>query len=139
MPKFRKKPLIVEAVQFIFEPERCKELADFLPDGIAPHAIDHGNEYVLDIPTKEGTMRAYEGDWIVRGAAGELYPVKEDIFPLTFELYQESPGYKGKIVNGYDDKGGLWFSKETNSEQELHAALREARETPEVTVIEIRE
>ena len=38
------------------------------------------------IPTLEGTMTANEGDWIIRGVSGELYPCKPDIFVRTYEL-----------------------------------------------------
>lgn len=32
------------------------------------------------VQTAEGTMRAGLGDWIVKGVAGELYPVKGELF-----------------------------------------------------------
>lgn len=85
MPKFRKKPVVIEAVRFIFRPELMKELADFLPDGIAPQEWDHGNRMILRIPTLEGTMIADEGDWIIKGVNGEFYPCKPDIFEKTYE------------------------------------------------------
>lgn len=81
--KFRKKPVVVEAVQFVFVPERCKELADFLPDGIAPETRKDAEGYdeaFLRIPTLEGEMIANEGDWIIRGVGGEFYPCKDEIF-----------------------------------------------------------
>jgi hypothetical protein len=51
----------------------------------------------LDIPTLEGTMHATGGsgafadvgDWIIRGVMGELYPCKNDIFKVTYELVEE--------------------------------------------------
>lgn len=39
----------------------------------------------LEIRTLEGTMTASEGDWIIRGVKGELYPCKPDIFEATYE------------------------------------------------------
>ena len=39
----------------------------------------------LDIPTLEGVMTARAGDWIIRGAQGEFYPCKPDIFEATYE------------------------------------------------------
>ena len=38
-----------------------------------------------DIKTLEGTMRAYTGDYIIRGVNGEIYPCKPDIFEKTYE------------------------------------------------------
>ena len=37
------------------------------------------------ITTLEGVMRADNGDWIIRGVKGELYPCKPDIFEATYE------------------------------------------------------
>lgn len=37
------------------------------------------------ISTLEGTMTASNGDWIIRGVKGELYPCKPDIFAATYE------------------------------------------------------
>jgi hypothetical protein len=100
MPKFRKKPIVIEAVQFIFEPERCKELADFLPDGIAPAPYHNkpDSPYYIDIPTLEGVMTADEGDWIIKGVKGEFYPCKPDVFEQTYELLV----YSSKDREGHD-------------------------------------
>jgi hypothetical protein len=96
MPRFRKRPVEVEAVQWdgtaggatpiidwvlngggtatfaCSDPNRC---ADF--DGDTPHSIE--------IRTLEGTMRADLGDWIIKGVNGEFYPCKPAIFALTYE------------------------------------------------------
>lgn len=40
-------------------------------------------EVVLD--TLEGDMKANEGDWIIKGVKGELYPCKPDVFKMTYE------------------------------------------------------
>lgn len=37
------------------------------------------------IQTLEGQMIAEPGDWIVKGVKGEMYPVRNDIFRLTYE------------------------------------------------------
>jgi hypothetical protein len=39
----------------------------------------------IEISTLEGVMRADPGDWIIKGIAGEFYPVKPDIFEATYE------------------------------------------------------
>ncbi len=47
---------------------------------------DPGTDYVkLIIATLEGHMVADQGDWIIRGVKGELYPCKPDIFDATYE------------------------------------------------------
>ena len=87
--KFRKKPVVIEAVCFDSE-----MLAGVVPDWFA-EALDAGNiEYdvesgwldVLFISTLEGCMQADFGDWIIRGVKGELYPCKPDIFEATYEV-----------------------------------------------------
>ena len=40
----------------------------------------------LLIATREGTMRAVPGDYIIKGVAGEFYPCKPDIFDQTYAL-----------------------------------------------------
>lgn len=47
---------------------------------------DHTDvRYTISIPTLEGIMTAEEGDFIIRGVAGEFYPVKDAIFQETYE------------------------------------------------------
>lgn len=41
-------------------------------------------EYCL-IDTLEGQMKAMNGDYIIKGVDGELYPCKPDIFMQTYE------------------------------------------------------
>lgn len=76
--KFRKKPLVIEAVQFIGNYAEC--LA-FCP--IAKDPVD--NKDTLIIPTLEGEMRVSFGDWIIKGVNGEFYPCKPDIFEKTYD------------------------------------------------------
>jgi hypothetical protein len=79
--KFRKKPAIVEAVQWMGN--NCEEMAKFM----GRESITDGADLV--IYTLEGNMRANVGDWIIRGVSGELYPCKSDIFQQTYELVEE--------------------------------------------------
>ena len=81
MHKYRKKPVVIEAIEL-------KESAFTGSHPNPEHII--GVTYVplrrvALIPTLEGEMTARVGDFIVRGVAGELYPVKPDIFEATYE------------------------------------------------------
>jgi hypothetical protein len=104
MPKFRKKPVVIEAVQLLWTTwsEMCDHagvglLSDGKPEGC--HVDEEGKAHKppecangrigLWIPTKEGLMLGTEGDWIIRGIQGELYPCKPDIFAATYEAVQE--------------------------------------------------
>ena len=85
--KFRKKPVIIEAIQYRPGPGgNCDEISAFL--GIETE--DHDDELCDPdtgwiIFTLEGEMTASAGDWIIRGVSGEHYPCKPDIFALTYE------------------------------------------------------
>ncbi len=84
MTKYRKKPVEIEAIQLT--PETFRDVIAFVPiDQFgAGGQHDDGRVYV-SIRTLEGTMRADEGDWIIRGVQGEFYPCKPDIFAATYE------------------------------------------------------
>lgn len=84
MPKFRKKPVVIDAVQFTGN--NLSECLQFI--GISKDSADGCGVMGLPlfIPTLEGDMRADVGDWIIRGVKGEFYPCKPDIFSLTYDL-----------------------------------------------------
>lgn len=73
MAKYRKKPIIVEAEQWD---------GNHHIDGII-YGRTHYEPYV---ETLEGDMRVRPGDWIITGVKGERYPIKDEIFKLTYEL-----------------------------------------------------
>ena len=82
MPRFRKKPVTVEAVQWTGD--NVNELWDvFGAENI--YGPTEKNPDWLIITTLEGDMRANVGDWIIRGVMGELYPCKPDVFAETYE------------------------------------------------------
>jgi hypothetical protein len=76
--KWRKKPVVVQAVQF------DGTLASIEALNIPEASQDLGSR-TLQIHTLEGVMTAQPGDWIIRGVQGEFYPCKPDIFEATYE------------------------------------------------------
>jgi hypothetical protein len=102
MPLFRKKPVIIDAVQFesvsfaghgLYKinfdtvADLPKWLRDAMMDGnIVPDVVEEGG---LIVRTLEGSHLASPGDWIIRGVAGELYPCKPEIFAMTYEAVDE--------------------------------------------------
>ena len=80
MAKYRKKPVIIEAVQFDGTDESVEWLYPQLQEGIIGRA--HNKLY---IKTLEGNMEANIGDYIIKGVIGEFYPCKPDIFEMTYE------------------------------------------------------
>lgn len=58
MPKYRKKPVVIEAVQ-LTNP--------------------------MTVITLEGEMAGDKGDWLITGVKGEQYFCKDEIFQQTYE------------------------------------------------------
>jgi hypothetical protein len=82
--RFRKKPVEVEAIQYTGE-DSFFVMLDTWGEQIGS-AFDHfGNGGRLCVNTLEGPVYAKIGDWIVKGIAGEFYPVKPAIFQETYE------------------------------------------------------
>lgn len=89
MLKFRKKPVVIEAIQLpMLESDmpRWASPEGPVPDGRMIFKRDnYGRVCEAVISTLEGTMIASHGDWIIRGVRGELYPCKPDIFAATYD------------------------------------------------------
>ena len=81
MARYRKRPVVIEAVQFDGSSEGYERVCAFAPGvQLEPRGADG-----IVIPTLEGDHLARPGDWIIRGVKGELYPCKPDIFAATYE------------------------------------------------------
>lgn len=90
--KFRKKPVVIDAVQWTGQNEA--EINTFVGQSLyilrPPSQMEHDKEVpndavVIVIPTLEGDMHASRFDWIIKGIKGEFYPCKPDIFEQTYE------------------------------------------------------
>ena len=78
MPKFRKKPIVIEAEEFLGQKHpaicRCE-----MPKNWHIHTL-------------EGQMEIKCNDWLIKGVAGEFYPCHPDIFRATYESVEEADG-----------------------------------------------
>ena len=91
--KFRKKPVVIEAMQFTGN--NAIEIQLFVGKKLEVHLPPHSMQLALNdipdeaftviIPTLEGDMTAHRMDWIIKGLKGEFYPCKPDIFEKTYE------------------------------------------------------
>ena len=81
MPQFRKKPVVIEAVQWLGTTDSFNELKNL---GY-PHNAYEAGAASITIPTLEGEMLCSKNDWVIRGIHGEFYPCKPDIFEKTYE------------------------------------------------------
>jgi len=77
--KFRKKPIVIEAVQWLGTSESMDAIRDFVP---GTRVVDFTSNNVF-ISTPEEQMTASIGGWIIKGVEGELYPCKSDIFVVS--------------------------------------------------------
>lgn len=87
MPRFRKKPLEIEAIQWTGDNEA--ELfgfaeIDFYPYDEHQREIDGFTAEVYDRLHKTW-IKVKTGDWILKGIQGEFYPCEEAVFAITYE------------------------------------------------------
>lgn len=81
MPKFRKKPVVVNA--YLYTGQTPDQWPKWLMEEYGMSVSRHINH--LEIVTLEGTMKADHGDYIIQGVQGEIYPCKPSIFEATYE------------------------------------------------------
>ncbi|MCQ4139239.1 hypothetical protein [Chryseobacterium sp. EO14] len=97
MAKYRKKPVVIEAIQFNGNSNKKdieafvgRELKSELESETAYIAGQGAPIFSLLIETKEGIMKAFKGDYIIKEAFPtgdrDFYPCKPDIFEKTYEL-----------------------------------------------------
>ena len=91
--KFRKKPVIIEAMQWT---DNTKEILEFCGNQCLYFVDDAAWQVQKGIPhesltiyTLEGSMKASRNDFIIKGVNGEFYPCKPDIVKKTYEKVEE--------------------------------------------------
>ena len=100
MKFYRKKPVVIEAMKFEYSESGIKALHAFCGESLRsvykerhPTAIAEAEIGTLEDGSGSLTVKhiATEGDWIIKGVAGEFYPVKPDIFDATYEEVMQLP------------------------------------------------
>ena len=81
MAKYRKKPVVIEAEQWL----PCYGSKTEFPCPPAPSQFLRLKGSKWEIKTLEGWYKLMPFDWIIRGIKGEYYPCKPDIFEQTYE------------------------------------------------------
>jgi len=95
MPRFRKKPVVVDAIRVKDIFHMAAHDWDGLPDWASKtHGITKGWTIQFAPPriyinTLNGKVVADIDEWLVRGVTGELYPCKPDIFEQTYEAVED--------------------------------------------------
>ena len=92
--RYRKKPVEIEAMQFIYDEQSIDKLKEFCSGNIgniskarSPDAKAQAEITTLEDGSGECTVKhiATEGDFIIKGVEGEFYACKPDIFVKTYE------------------------------------------------------
>lgn len=98
MPRYRKKPVVIEAFRMGIDPRPDWFQDEVTKNNIITHRVgevgqgyspfDHSKTYCI-IKTLEGEMTGNYGDYIIKGVQGEIYPCKPDIFHATYEPVED--------------------------------------------------
>ncbi len=92
MKKYRKKPVVIEAVQY--NGKNGAEITRWSKDIVFESPVleptkDNPTGSYLQIETLEGVMSAIVGWWIIKEIMNEFYPCAPDIFKMTYEPVDE--------------------------------------------------
>lgn len=127
MAKFRKKPIIVEAVQWTGS--NLEEIRNFVGSDLIENYIKHFDiERTLikqtlagiAINTLEGTMIVNYGDYIIKGVNNEFYPCKPDIFKQIYEeIIDDNKKQKETYLSKYLRENNCSF-EEFVKDQEMY-------------------
>lgn len=108
MAKYRKKPVVIDAITFNELVQYGIDVGGNVVRGMPwsfkyettyiddegklkrrEHPITHENDDCYLIPTLEGLMKFNRGDMLITGVKGEIYPCRDDIFAATYEAVTE--------------------------------------------------
>lgn len=86
--KYRKRPIIVEAIQFFKDSERdtLTECIAFTKNTVSWSPYE---EFRILIPSLEGDIPVNNGDYIIKGVEGGFYLCKPEIFEKTYDMLKE--------------------------------------------------
>jgi len=112
--KYRKKPLIIDAIQFKGTTESRKEIQIHLGTNFTAYQTTPEDVcFNIIIKTLEGSLHLQKDDWVIRGVKGESYPCKPDIFEKIYDKVEES-----------------WDEDEIESDDSFESGEIEVEDTP---------
>ncbi len=95
MSKYRKLPVVIEAITFdellVYGLNHTDSIVKGVPwsFNINDHHITHASDSSYIINTLEGDMLMTTDDILIIGIKGEIYPCKRDIFEMTYERVED--------------------------------------------------
>ena len=101
MAQYRKKPVVIEAIQF--NGKNAEEIEQWSNNNVksGPISEDTLSRDYLEIETLEGTMTAQPKDYVIKGVNGEFYPCKPDIFEKTYD--SEVTTFKERLIKEQEE------------------------------------
>ena len=101
MAQYRKKPVVIEAIQF--NGKNAEEIEQWSNNNVksGPVSEDTLSRAYLKIETLEGTMTAKPNDYVIKGVNGEFYPCKPDIFEKTYDA--EVTTFKERLIKEQEE------------------------------------
>lgn len=96
-----KKPIPIKALQWFLDTP-WEQIESMLDNPQCTINFD-SNEKCLLIGTLEGTMKLTEGNYLIRGIKGEVYPCDKEIFEQSYDLYSDE---EVKPTISYDNEIG---------------------------------
>lgn len=88
MKKYRKKPVVIEAVEFNKNKWKAEVSQGKLSESFPMVLLSVIAGFSPVIETLEGDMKVSNGDFIIKGIQGEFYPCKPDIFHESYEAIE---------------------------------------------------
>jgi len=83
--KYRKKPVVIDAIQFTGYASLNKMCNFWAGPFMDVADFDEEEKENFFIETLEGNHCVSLNDWVIKGVKGEFYPCKPDIFEMTYE------------------------------------------------------
>lgn len=84
MEEYRKKPVVISAIQYDGTEESAATIASIENfEGMLDFKSGSFDGFYIN--TLEGQMHVSAGDYVIKGLKGEFYPCKSDIFEMTYE------------------------------------------------------
>lgn len=110
--KYQKKPVVIEAMQYLREENIAKIQEWFAENKSSREIIFNPEDNEFYIVTLEGEMKASKFDWIIKGVSGEFYPCKPDIFETTYEKVEGQKNYRKKpvVIEAFQYDGDFIYS-----------------------------
>jgi hypothetical protein len=97
MKNYRKKPVVIQAIQWDGTEEKAIEIAsneDF--EGMLDYKPGHFSGFFIN--TLEGQMEVSPNDYVIKGLKGEFYPCKPEIFELSYDSADAPESFLDRVI-----------------------------------------